>query len=388
MSQAFPQRVVATAARAWRALSRENFERHVLIFVREPVDDHPTILFKMTPWSHEEVAQLREFFAAPSVSEPWSYRVLQDPLYPEEGLLAPAFFSGANEGAFFDALPLRLDAVSDDRPFYHFVRKSLDPVEVDLSSFVDSSTVHIVERRRIGGMVIPRDLIHLFMSSAACLLAGLLVVAVPLRRSSAGQIGWPGRLWHLLYFGCLGMGFIIFELGAIQSAMRVIGFPVYGFTAIIATFLGFGGLGSAWAGRWLERAGDSRRDPAHLRGHLGWLVSLLVVAALTVGFRGPWGDLWIGRDLAWRVLGTVIGTAPLAFLLGMPMPLGMAWLRAAPRGAVSWAWAVNSVATVSGGVVMILAALHWGISATLWLGVGTYALALGCIARSGRSRPS
>lgn len=101
-----------------------------------------------------------------------------------------------------------------------------------------------------------------------------------------------------------------------------------------------------------------------------------LLAFLALGM--PWlttqlVELSLGWPLVGRILAAGLGLAPLAFLMGLPFPLGLAWLEEqAPQG-ISWAWAVNGCASVIAAVLAALLSLSGGFSLVLWIGAAAYA---------------
>ena len=64
--------------------------------------------------------------------------------------------------------------------------------------------------------------------------------------------------------------------------------------------------------------------------------------------------------------------APLGMLMGLPFPLGLAWLDDHAPKLVPWAWAVNGCASVVASVLAAMLALEFGFSVVLWLGAAMY----------------
>jgi hypothetical protein len=74
--------------------------------------------------------------------------------------------------------------------------------------------------------------------------------------------------------------------------------------------------------------------------------------------------------------------APLGFLMGMPFPAGLREIAgqdgafskesATENNTIEWAWAMNAASGVLGSVLAILAALNFGLDATLGCAAGTY----------------
>jgi MFS family permease len=77
-----------------------------------------------------------------------------------------------------------------------------------------------------------------------------------------------------------------------------------------------------------------------------------------------------------RILGSAIIMFPLGFFMGMPFPLGIQALTCQPRGAIAWAWGMNALFTVIGGVACGVLSIVFGFQATLVIGLAIYAVAL------------
>ncbi len=67
--------------------------------------------------------------------------------------------------------------------------------------------------------------------------------------------------------------------------------------------------------------------------------------------------------------------APLAFVMGLPFPLGLRRLAAGDGRRVAWAWAANGFASVVAAPLAALIALEAGSRWLLWCAAGGYALA-------------
>jgi hypothetical protein len=74
-----------------------------------------------------------------------------------------------------------------------------------------------------------------------------------------------------------------------------------------------------------------------------------------------------------RLLVTVLALAPLGFLMGVPFPGGLAWLRERSPGMIPWAWAVNGCASVLASILAAIIALSAGFSWVLGAAALAYA---------------
>ena len=95
---------------------------------------------------------------------------------------------------------------------------------------------------------------------------------------------------------------------------------------------------------------------------------------------------WTGvvRSLAVTAAGCL---APLGFVLGMPLPLGLRCLRRRRPALLPWAWGINGACSVLGSIVAVVLALHLGFRSAHMAGMACYALAGLAAWRAFRSSP-
>ena len=66
---------------------------------------------------------------------------------------------------------------------------------------------------------------------------------------------------------------------------------------------------------------------------------------------------------------------PLAFFLGIPFALGLLTVRNMPNGTVAWAWALNGLFIVAGGVFCAIFSVYYSFIAMLMVATAGYLLA-------------
>jgi hypothetical protein len=182
------------------------------------------------------------------------------------------------------------------------------------------------------------------------------------------------KLAYLMYFGCLGAGFIIVEVALIQKCILFLGHPTYSLTVVLFSLLLAGGIGSAFSGRF-----SGQRVPSRLTLIL---VLIAVVLAACVLVMSPlfYELVYLGR--VWRIAITVALLLPLGFVMGMPMPSGIRILANAVPELVPWAWGVNGAMSVLGSAAALVIALMAGFNQALLIGAGLYLLAAVFIAKA------
>ena len=67
--------------------------------------------------------------------------------------------------------------------------------------------------------------------------------------------------------------------------------------------------------------------------------------------------------------------APLAFVMGIPFPLGLTIARELAPSLVPWAWGINGCASVLSPLLASVLGIHAGFSAVLVLSIVLYAAA-------------
>lgn len=164
----------------------------------------------------------------------------------------------------------------------------------------------------------------------------------------------------LVYFGALGFGFLFVEIPLIQRAVLLLDYPVYGFTVVLFGLLLFSGLGSIVAERVSWR---------------GALIALVLTIALYAALL-PLSAWLLAQELIVRVAIVIIVLAPIGFLIGIPFPRGLQFVRQDAPELLPLAWGMNGFTSVISSILATMIALTWGITPVL-LGAGVvYAVAL------------
>ena len=175
------------------------------------------------------------------------------------------------------------------------------------------------------------------------------------------------RVGFLTYFGALGLGFLLLEVSFLQKFILFLHHPVYSAAVVLAGFLVFAGLGSAASEAldgWLGR----RSLPVAVAG----IVVVGIADLVLLGTLAPW---LAARPVFERVLGALLLIAPLAFLMGMPFPIGLSRARERSERLIPWAWAINGYASVVAPIAASLLAIHLGFSAVSLSALAAYLVA-------------
>ena len=177
-----------------------------------------------------------------------------------------------------------------------------------------------------------------------------------------------GKALTVLYFACLGAGYIMVEVGLIAHFVMALGNPTISASVLITGMLVFSGLGALTSERILPRM-RTVMPPLFLAiGGLLILYALFINHALDAIGALPYA--------ARLVCGFMI-VAPPAFLMGFPMPTAMTTLgRLGKNHMFIWAWGVNGCFSVIGAAAAPVIATNFGLGAVIEIAGVAYLLAL------------
>jgi len=270
-----------------------------------------------------------------------------------------AFTVGRGE-LFARDYKFRIDPVSDDRPFFHnFMRWSTVP--------------EILGLLRGGGMpLLEAGYVLLLATLAQAIVLSLLLVVSPLLASRArGPLfaSPPMSLKTIVYFGAIGLAFMLVELAAIHRFTLFLEEPVFASAVVVSSFLVFAGLGSLFGTRAVDRLGAARA--ARLAA-----VAIIVLGVGWLVLLGRLTTLAAPLPLVTKIVVAVLLIAPLAFLMGQLFPAAVRSLSIIRPSLVAWAWAVNGCASVIGAVLASVLSVWIGFSGCLSIALLLYAITL------------
>ena len=263
----------------------------------------------------------------------------------------------------FDVRPL-----TNDRPYYAAYVKSSDLGRItDRLDLFQDDWAYLLLWATLG--------------IASCL--SITLIALP------AIFGWrsifsktPGKLGTIIYFACLGLGYIMTEVGLISKFVLALANPTISAAALLSGILVFSGLGSLVSERFIATA----------RKILPCILSAIAVLLFTGSiFADPVLD-WIGGlNYGWRLVLGMLLVAPAAFLMGFPMPIAMTTLgRLGKHSMFLWAWGINGCASVIGAALVPVLATTFGIGSVLQVSAAAYLLAIPCffvLTKSGMPSP-
>ncbi len=296
---------------------------------------------------------------------PYTYRIAFNPMEPQWNMLPESLLAQPFPKELAAKAEYHLSPVDDNRPFFNMIRKHTRELTVGESEFLDGGTAGVLNMQLLP--VLSKDIISFFVVGGVSILFGALFIFVPLRWTAKGGKGWAAMPWFLLYFSCLGAGFIILELTLIQLSTKLIGYPTFTFATVLFALLFSAAFGSLISKKVLVR------NPAWWP----WIfIALIIYGVLFLLSHQAIFAYLLQYGLLVRCLAATLLLFPFGFFLGMPFPLGIATLgRHYPAG-IAWAWGMNGFFTVLGGFLSLLCAFFLGFKLTVLIALAIYLVAL------------
>jgi len=260
---------------------------------------------------------------------------------------------------FERSYPFDISPVSDDRPFFFYTVQATDLWKI-LTMSKSAADYKI-------NQAVPLLMELLGIS----VIATVVVLALPPLVLRTRLPAEKGLRRFLLYFVCLGAGYIMIQVALIQKFVLFLGHPTYALTVIIFSMLISSGIGS-YCSRYLIRGLERER-----------LILMLAAVAATVSIlafvAAPISEVGVSWPLPAKIATTICLIAVPAFLMGIPFPTGLAWLEMRYPQGVRWAWALNAAASVLGSAFAIFLAIHIGLRSTVLVGAALYLCALSVV---------
>jgi len=304
-----------------------------------------------------DVERLRKFCDERGFDPAWFPGIRPDEVNRHHRVQRPWLHEGAvallggDAGAFLADYKFQIAPATDERPyFFHFFRWSLLP--------------ELVALRGQGGLTL-LDTGYLVLAATLALALPLSIVLIlaPLAVLGQPQVA-PGRLRPGIYFLCLGLAFLLVEIACMQRYGLFIGHPLFAAVAVLVGFLVFAGAGSLLAAKL-------RQWPRAVNWAVAGIVVMLVVQSIAL----PPSPGMV-ESVAGRIAATLALIAPLAFLMGIPFPLGLSRLATEMPPYIPWAWGINGCASVLSALLAALLSVHLGYSTVLLLAAALYAAAV------------
>lgn len=327
------------------------------------------VLVKRGEFTSDELTVIRQFvesrrfdfITAPDLrsDELNRYNVLPDDIYHR---LATSLLNANDPSAIYDSYPFDIAPPIDDHPFFgHFFKWSQAP---EVLATLGKTW------QPFGGA---GYFVLIVLLGLSTLLALILIVAPPgLSRRRPAAAPRRLRIWTLLYFGLLGIGFLFVEIPIVQQYILLVGRPTIALAVVLFALLIASGLGSL----------SSRRLPWRATA----IALTIAIAAYPTLIRALTSAILFAPIEVRVIIGGLI-LVPLGFLMGTMFPKGIAYLEERAPASISWAWGINGATSVISAIASALLALTFGFSFVIACGAVCYGVCSLLVSGTKRTSP-
>ncbi len=341
-------RVTALARASLAAIGIENPRNHIMIVTKTWKPEKPgepdgigTILVSTEPFSQTDIS------VSEKVLSQLGFTMILGPKMSSDPTLA-TIASDKDVKTLYAHFPLNITPPTDDSPFFFHMLRLKDAFKPEL--WEQGETSFNMKAVSILGVLL---IVVLFLTS--------LCILVPLAWT-ADKSTLSGACPLLVFFGCIGLGYMLVEISQMQRLIIFLGHPTYGLSVVLFALLLSSGLGSYST----QSKGSG----------ISWLLILLCVL-LVFGTLTPYViRTFDGSTTPIRILLATAILFPIGFFMGMPFPIGMRIGAAKSPALTPWLWGINGAASVCASVLAVAIALSSSISASFWTGFVCYSVAV------------
>jgi hypothetical protein len=339
-------RLTSLASASLMRLGVENPRNHIVIVKQMKNEDIgvATILVGRQPFTNENLDTID------AVNEKMKFDLLLNPRFSFDSTYA-TIASGKNLESFTSKFPTNISAPTDDNPFFFLTLRLRDVFKREL--WKQEALKRSINTK-------PIVILGVLLITVAGLTFLCIVVPLMLSKKSMPR----GSLPLVLFFACIGLGFMLVEISQMQRLIIFLGHPTYSLSVVLFSLLLSSGIGSY--STW-------RIDNSGLKGSANIRLFLLLCILAVFGSLTPYVmSEFQGSTTTLRILVAVGVLFPIGLFMGMAFPIGMKMASKTSTSLTPWLWGINGATSVFASVVAVIIALSATISASFWTGFACY----------------
>jgi hypothetical protein len=360
-------RVTALANAALRATGASNPRDHLFVATHKfsgtpwwspvPLPDGVgvgTVLISRAPFSREDLERLSQ------ATGELGFDVALSPTHASNDTLA-SLASTEDPDGWAARFPLDVSPPTDDAPFFFQMVRFRDMFRGELLQ-QGANTANTIALLILGAL--------LFVVTVLTLAFIVFPLVV-----KTGRAALRGSASLTVFFGAIGLGFMLVEVAQLQRLSVFLGHPMYGLTVVLFTLLLSAGMGSYFAERSTAASGR------------GWLLLAIPLVLLACGTVSSCLTMWFrALDNPLRIAIAVLATFPMGLVMGTAFPLGMKLASERSPSLTPWLWGINGAASVCASVLGVIIAVGSSISGSFAAGIFFYVVALVAFVKTRRNR--
>ncbi len=330
-----------------------------------------TLLLKNTALTADEINNIRNFNLSRSFDLAWLPGIKRDEVNRFQLLQEPVFYlaaqsqlnlsSGENTGDdFIDKYKYDIHPATDNKPYFNnYFRWS------SLKEFMSLPAKTGISMIGVGYPTLLVTLAQAVVASFILILLPLLLVKT-VRKEGADR-----RRNIIFYFLAIGLAFLFIEIAFIQKFTLILSQPLYAVAVALCAFLIFSGLGSLYV-QYRLKTTSKPIIAVLLRRAVMVIVLITVIYIMLLPLIS---STIMAQPEITRIISAFILAAPLAFVMGMPFPLGLAAVQQTSPHLIPWAWGINGCASVLSAILAVLLAIEIGFNGVMACAVVLYIIA-------------
>ncbi|MBN2535222.1 MAG: hypothetical protein JXB88_20240 [Spirochaetales bacterium] len=226
---------------------------------------------------------------------------------------------------------------TDDRPYYTaYLKPRTIPMFMDELGEISEEWGYLLE---LGTLI-------------QSIFFGILIIILPVATRWKDLFkGRKGTFGVIIYYACLGLGYMLIEIFLIQKLVFFLGDPIFSVSIVLTCMLVLSGLGSLFSGRFKDKR------------TFGVRIAVAGIAASIVFYvfgLNPVLRACLGLHFSLKVLLSILIIAPAAFFMGVPFPSGLSALSINRNRLLPWAWGMNGALSVTGSIIARLISISTG----------------------------
>ena len=321
-----------------------------------------TMILKKRPFTHNETDKIKAFsdrmffdmvyYPGINPREANRYNVVEGAIYYKSvsGIL--------NDDRYVKDYVFNLGHPTDNRPYFSYFLK------------IAKLPFHLKEMGHKLILVIEGGYIILFSTFVTAVVYSFILIVIPL--FFAGNKIKPKKTKVLIYFGLLGISFMLIEIVLITKVSKYLANPLYSSSVIITSLLIFSGTGSYVSDILAKKR--KRITPKNAA-----YFSILFIAGYTLiilFFYDRFYDSLANTPLFLKLAVSILLILPLGLCMGIPFPSGIAELKKTPDHSIPWAWSINGYFSVIASTGAVLISTNVGLVLTGVIAAAGYLCAL------------
>jgi hypothetical protein len=337
-----------------------------------------TLILKKTALTAQEINRVRAFSVSRSFDLAWlpdirpeeinQFQILQEPVFYLTARSVLQELARNTDDSFIEQYKFDIRPTTDNRPYFNnYFRWSSFEEFLAMPGQVGISMI---------GVGYPTLLLTMVQASVAAVV--LILLPLVLVRTVKDKVDRERRSGNrkniVIYFLAIGLAFLFIEIAFIQKFSLILSQPLYAVAVALCAFLIFSGLGSLYVQRCIGAQGLSIVPVLLKRSVL--LIAMFVILYISV--LPMLSNLLMALPETLRIISAFVIAAPLAFVMGMPFPLGMAALQHRSPHFMPWAWGINGCASVLSAVLAVLLAMEIGFNGIMLCAAMLYLVAWSC----------